>query len=612
MPPGSLVMIASTRQLTPVSRSPGDTASTACGSNALRQAVSACRGHIVSAAVFGVFVNVLMLTGPLFMLQVYDRVLASRSQETLVALLLLVTGLFAMMGVLDFVRGRVLARAGARIQCLLDRRVMDAVLRSSIDPGERARGSGAVRDVDALRQLLAGPALFALFDMPWTPFFLAIIYLFHPVLGLVATAGGALLILLALANQWRLRSPAAAAQRAGSAADTLGETLRQNAEAVQALGMREAMLSRWLRLRRAALGQQILASDRSGAYTAASRALRFYLQSLILAAGAWLVLMHQISPGMMVAASILLGRALAPVELAIAQWGLGQQALHGWRALTQLLQRMPLERPRTRLPLPTGVVQVQGVTVLDAAGAPLLRNVSFRVESGTALGVIGASGAGKTTLARALTGVWRPVAGKVRIDGAAIDQWRADEIGRHIGYLPQEISLISGTVADNISRMGVARDDREVVAAARRAGAHELLLALPQGYDTDIGAGGQSLSGGQRQRIALARALYGDPPILILDEPNANLDAQGEQALIGAIREAKARGRTVIVMAHRAGAIAACDSVLMLEKGAQLDFGPRDEVLARRAHNHARFFRPAAVAAAGAARGITGAGEGRP
>jgi ATP-binding cassette subfamily C protein len=566
------------------------------GRTELRDAVSRCRGHFVSVGIFSIFVNLLMLTGPLFMLQIYDRVLTSRSEETLVALLILVTGLFAVMGVLEFIRGRVLARAGARIQSLLDDRVMTAVLRRSIMPAERAKPMSAAQDLEAVRQLLAGPAPFALFDIPWTPIFLAVIFVFHPVLGWLSVAGGLVLIALTVVNQLRSRRPAAEAQFSTQEADNLGEALRQNAEAVQGLGMRRAGLGRWLKLRQQALERQIVASDRTASYSAASKSLRFYLQSLILAAGAWLVLEQEVSAGMMIAASIMLGRALAPVEQAIGQWGLGQRAVRGWRTLGELLEKTPPEPEKTALPIPKGVVEVQGVTLLaPGENAPLLRNVSFRVEPGTALGVIGPSGAGKTTLAKVLTGVWRPNAGKVRFDGAALDQWPEDELGSHLGYLPQEIGLMSGTVAENIARMAPDRDDAAVVAAAQRAGAHELLLSLPQGYDTEVGAGGLRLSGGQRQRVALARALYGDPPVLVLDEPNANLDAQGEQALINTIREAKTRGRTVIVMAHRPSAIAACDMLLMLDRGVQVDFGPRDEVLRKRTRNYPQLVKGAAT-----------------
>jgi len=557
-----------------------------------------CRWHFLAVAIFSIFVNLLMLTGPLFMLQIYDRVLSSRSQETLVALLILVTGLFFMMGLLEFVRGRVLARAGARFQSLLDDRVMTAVVRRSVVPHERARPNTAARDLDAVRQLLSGPAPFALFDMPWAPIFLAVIFIFHQVLGWIAVAGTVVLIGLAMINQIRSREPNAESMRATNEAENLGEQMRQNAEAVQGLGMRGAGLSRWRALRQQALGRQILASDRTASYTSATRALRFYLQSLMLATGAFLVLKQEMSPGMMIAGSIILGRALAPIEL--AQWSLGQRAMSGWRSLSELLEKTPPEMEKTALPVPKGFIDVQGITVAaPGENFPVLRAVSFRIEPGTALGVIGPSGAGKTTLAKVLTGVWRPNAGKVRIDGAALDQWPEDDIGRHLGYLPQEIGLMSGSVAENIARMAEQRDDAEVVNAARRAGAHELLLTLPQGYDTQIGAGGQRLSGGQRQRVALARALYGDPPILVLDEPNANLDAPGEQALVDSIREAKARGRTVIVMAHRPSAIAACDLLLMLDKGVQIDFGPRDEVLKKRTRNYPQLV--AGRAAAGGA-----------
>jgi len=552
----------------------------------LRGAMGQCRRHFVAVAVFSVFVNLLMLTGPLFMLQIYDRVLSSRSEETLVALLILVTGLFAMMGVLEFTRGRVLARAGARFQGLLENRVMTAVLRRSVAPGERARPNTAARDLDAVRQLLSGPAPFALFDMPWAPIFLAVIFVFHPVLGWLSVAGTVVLVSLTFLNQIRSREPAAESQHATSEAENLGEALRQNAEAVQGLGMRGEGLSRWGKMRQVALERQILASDRTATYSSASKALRFYLQSLMLAAGAWLVLQQEMSAGMMIAGSIMLGRALAPIEQAIGQWGLGQRAVRGWVSLRELLDKTPPEIEKTALPVPKGYVQVQGITVAAPGdNFPVLRAITFQVEPGTAVGVIGPSGAGKTTLAKVLTGIWRPAAGKVRIDGAALDQWPEDEIGKHIGYLPQEIGLMSGTVAENIARMSETRDDNEVVTAAKRAGAHELLLTLPQGYDTQIGAGGQRLSGGQRQRVALARALYGDPPLLVLDEPNANLDAPGEQALVDSIREAKARGKTVIIMAHRPSAIAACDLLLMVDRGVQVEFGPRDEVLKKRTRN---------------------------
>ena len=569
------------------------------GLKELRSAMSQCRSHLWSVGIFSIFVNLLMLTGPLFMLQTYDRVLSSRSEETLVALLILVTGLFLMMGLLEYARGRVLARAGAKFQTLMDIRVFEAVLRRSMAPGDRAKPNTAARDMDSVRQLLSGPAPFALFDIPWTPIFLGAIFIFHPLLGAIAVMAGILLIGLTLINQARSQRPNAESQIAGAQADNLGEALRQNAEAVQALGMRGAGMRKWNDLRDKALSKQIEASDTTASYTSASKALRFYLQSFMLAAGAWLVLQQTISPGMMIAGSILLGRALAPIEQAIGQWALFQRAVRGWQSLSELLEKTPPEPARTELPPPKGFVEAQQVSVVaPGEKAPALRALSFKVEPGQALGVIGPSGAGKTTLAKVLTGIWQPAAGKVRIDGASLDQWTADDLGRNIGYLPQEIGLLSGTVAENIARLDPNADPKAVVLAAQRAGAHELLLSLPQGYDTDIGAGGQRLSGGQRQRVALARALYGDPPVLILDEPNANLDAPGEQALVDAIRDAKSRGRTVIIMAHRPSAIAACDFLLLIDKGAQVDYGPRDEVLKKRTRNYPQLAAKQGVATA--------------
>ncbi|MEM7237538.1 MAG: ATP-binding cassette domain-containing protein, partial [Pseudomonadota bacterium] len=351
--------------------------------------------------------------------------------------------------------------------------------------------------------------------------------------------------------------------------------------------MRSAGMGRWRRLRRSAMEKHILASDRTASYSSSSKALRFYLQSMMLAAGAWLALQQLISPGMMIAGSILMGRALAPVEQAIAQWSLAQRAARGWGALGDMLEKTPQEVDKTQLPTPKGFVKAQKIAVVaPGEQVPALRGIDFSIEPGQALGVIGPSGAGKTTLAKVLTGIWHPAAGNVRLDGAALDQWPSHELGAHVGYLPQEIGLFAGTVSQNIARMADQPDDKLVIEAAKRAGAHDLLLTLPQGYDTQIGAGGQRLSGGQRQRVALARALYSDPPLLVLDEPNANLDAQGEQALVDAIRDAKNRGRTVIIMAHRPSAIAACDLLLMIDRGQQVDFGPRDEVLRKRTKNY--------------------------
>ncbi len=581
------------------------------GREELRKALATCRKHFRSVGLFSVFVNLLMLTGPLFMLQVYDRVLASRSMPTLVALLVLITGLFIVMGLLEYIRARVLARAGARFQAALDFRVFDAVLRRSVAPEERARPNTAASDLDSLRQLLSGPAPFAIFDMPWTPFFLAIIFIFHWTLGLLAIFGGIVLVTMAFLNDARSRKHQTEAQIAAAQAANLGEALRHEAESVHGLGMRNVGLARWQKLRNDALEAQITAQDRSGAFSSASKTTRFYLQSAMLAAGAALVVQGLVTPGVMIASSILMGRALAPMEQGIAQWGLAQRALRGWKQLSELLEKTPVEPQKTALPRPKGFVEVQNVTVVaPGEQVPTLRQVSFKVSPGEALGVIGPSGSGKTTLAKVLVGIWTPAAGKIRIDGAALDQWPSDVLGRHIGYLPQDVGLFSGSIASNVARLDPEPEDAKIVEAAQRAGAHELLLALPQGYDTDVGSAGSRISGGQRQRVALARALYGDPAVLILDEPNANLDATGEQALVNAIVGAKERGKTVIVMAHRPSAIAACDTLLMLDRGNVVDFGPRDEVLKKRTRNY-----PQLVAASGAvntpgAAGMAGGAQG--
>ena len=557
------------------------------GAAELSRALSASRTLFWGVGIFSVFVNLLMLTGPLFMLQVYDRVLASRSEATLATLFLLVAGLFLLMGLLDFARARVLARAGARFQSLLDTRVFEAVLRRSVSPDERGAPNTGLRDLESIQRALSGPAPFAFFDAPFTPLFLAAIFFFHWSLGLLALGGGLVLFTIAFLNQRRSRRPLGEANERASRSDSFAETVRREGETVRALGMRGAAVTRWSALRDGALGAQIDASDATGVYSTASKTLRLFLQSAILALGAWLAIDGTITPGVMIAASILMGRALAPVEQAIAQWSVMQRALKGWANLKELLEKTPPPARPTELPSPKGVFELQGVTAAPpGARTPTVRNVSFRVEPGQALGVIGPSAAGKSTLARIMVGVWPVMAGAVRLDGAALDQYEEDALGRSIGYLPQDVALFDGTVAENIGRLDTEIDASAVVEAARRAGAHEMILRLPKGYDTPIGASGARLSGGQRQRLALARALYGDPAVVVLDEPNSNLDAQGEQALVLAIKDLRERGRTAVVMAHRPSAIQACDVLLMLDRGQPRAFGPKEEVLRQTTANH--------------------------
>ncbi|MBC7157204.1 MAG: type I secretion system permease/ATPase, partial [Rhodobacteraceae bacterium] len=573
----------------------------------LRAARAENRRLFVAVFVFSVFVNLLMLTGPLFMLQVYDRVITSRSEETLVALFALVAFLYLMYGVLDFVRNRVMARVAARFQDRLDQRVFTAAMRVMTVKADDTAALAAQRDLEAVQRLLASPVLLALFDMPWTPVFLAAIFIFHPVLGWVAVAGGAIIVGLSILNQSVTRRPMAEAGLANMAAEHLSDQLKAEAETVQALGMRKAGHARWRKARRTALARATGLADTAGRFTTATRSFRLFLQSAMLAAGAWLVLQGEVTPGAMIAASIIMGRALAPVEQAVGQWSVVQRAREGWGRLGALLSAIPPETPPTPLPRPRALLDVQQITVVPPGEATAsLRMASFRLEPGQALGVIGPSGAGKTTLARAVIGLWRPAGGKIRLDGAALDQYEPDTLGQLIGYLPQRVTLFDGTVAENIARLQPDADPEAIVEAARRAAAHDMILQLPNGYDTRVSAVGGRLSGGQMQRVGLARALFGKPVLLVLDEPNANLDAEGSAALNAAVQAVKAEGGAVMIMAHRPAAIEQCDRLLVLEAGTVRAFGPRDEVLRSMVRNHAQIAgkgkpRPAESAGADAA-----------
>ncbi|MCB2114845.1 MAG: type I secretion system permease/ATPase [Rhodobacteraceae bacterium] len=553
---------------------------TARGREELGSARRASRGLFAAVALFSAFVNLLMLVGPLFMLQVYDRVLGSRSEETLLALFVLVAFLFLMMGVLDVARGRVMGRIAARYQTRLDRRVFGAMLgRAALVPGDPVAASG-LRDLEAIRALLASPVFLALFDMPWAPFFLGAVFIFHPWLGWLAVAGGLVLVVVAILNQRSTRRAVLGAQTAGRSAERLSDQMTDEADLVESLGMRGAAFERWAEARSRALTAALAAADRSGAYTTTSRTFRLFLQSAMLAMGALLVLKGQLTPGAMIASSIMMGRALAPVEQAVGGWSLVQRAVEGRRRLAALLTAVPPAPPRTELPKPRASLEAQQLTVIPPGQSQAaLRMVSFRLEPGQALGVIGPSGAGKSTLARALTGVWRPAAGWIRLDGATLDQYDPDRLGSYIGYLPQRVTLFDGTIAENIARLARVPDDAAVVAAAQKAAAHQMILDLPEGYDTRVSQTGGRLSGGQIQRIGLARALYGDPVILVLDEPNSNLDNEGSLALNTAIRTMKAEGRSVLIMAHRPAAIQECDQLLVLDGGMRRAYGPRDEVL---------------------------------
>lgn len=543
------------------------------------------RPLLIAVILFSVAINLLMLTGPLYMLQVYDRVLGSRSEATLVALSVIVTLLFVAMGVLDAARARILSRIGARMQDGLERRAFSAAIRRLMVAPDDAPAQAAQADVEAIQRFWSSPLVAALSDLPWTPIFIAATFVLHPLMGWLSVAGIGVIFAITLLNQWTTRTPLARASAAAIQANRTSELLKAESETLRALGMTEAAFDRWLRARNVALADSMVAADTGGAFTATSRTFRLFLQSAMLGLGAWIVLRGELTPGAMIAGSILMGRALQPIEQSVAQWAVLTRAREGKARLAMLLSTVPPESPRTELPRPAARLEVTGLTVAPPASTvPALRGLTFTLQPGQAVGVIGPSGAGKSTLARALTGIWRPLSGHVRLDGATLDQYGPETLGALLGYLPQRVTLFDGTIAENISRLAPP-DDAKVIAAAKAAAAHEMILRLPDGYDTRLNALGGRLSGGQMQRIGLARALYDNPVLLILDEPNSNLDNEGSLAVNAAIRAHKAAGGAALIMAHRPAAIQECDLLLVLEEGNRRAFGPRDQILREMVQN---------------------------
>jgi PrtD family type I secretion system ABC transporter len=559
----------------------------ASGRAELRTALRENRALFWAVAIFSLFVNMLMLTGPLYMLNVYDRVLGSHSFETLLALSVLVLFLYGMMGILDFVRGRVMGRVGARFQARLDRRVFAASMRGTTSGRAGRQAVSGLRDLEAVQKLLTSPALMSAFDLPFAPVFFVGIFIFHPWMGYLGLVGAVVLIGFALANQAASRKPLEVANSTTFQAEMMGNQIRAEADVVQSMGMRGAAFGRWQLARGKSLDANIAAADTGGTYGSLIKAFRLFLQSAMLGLGAYLVLNHEMTAGGMIASSILLGRALAPVESIVGQWAVFQRAREAWGNLAILLSELPEEQKRTALPRPKARLELEQVTVIPPGDQQAtLRMISFVVQPGQAVGVIGVSGAGKSTLAKAITGLWPPTAGKIRLDGASLDQYDPDVLGQYVGYLPQRVALFEGTIKDNIARLSMTPDDAAVIKAAKQAAAHDMILKLPEGYDTRISASGGRLSGGQIQRIGLARAMYGDPVVLVLDEPNSNLDNDGSMALNQAIRSMKAEGRCILIMAHRPAAIQECDMLLMIEGGMRRAFGPKDDVLREIVKNH--------------------------
>jgi ATP-binding cassette subfamily C protein len=551
-------------------------------SSELAAALASCRQAFVAVAVFSGMSNILMLTGAMFMLEIYDRVLPSRSVPTLVALLILVTGLYGAQAVIDAIRSRIMVRIGNNLDETMNARVYDAIVRLPLKIGSKGDSTQPIRDLDAVRGFLSGAGPSALFDLPWMPLYLAICFLFHPYIGLTALTGAVILVVLTVVTELRTRHPTRSATQFAAARNALLDASRRNAEAITAMGMTGRIAKHWSDLNRHYVAASGCASDVVGGLGSISRALRMLLQSSILAVGAWLVIHQESTPGIIIAGSILGGRALAPVDLAIANWRGFVGARQSWQRLSRLLGHLPPQTAPMPLQAPTKTLVVQNAAVNPPGEQKIVcQDVNFTLTAGKALGVIGPTASGKSSLARMLVGVWTPARGSVRLDGATLDQWSPEALGAHIGYLPQDVELFPGNVAQNIARFEDPPNPQAVLAAAQAAGVHDLIVNLPDGYETNVGERGNALSAGQAQRVALARALYRDPFLVMLDEPNSNLDAEGDEALTRAILGLRARGAIVIVVAHRPSAIAGVDYILVMAKGRQQQFGPKEEILNR-------------------------------
>jgi PrtD family type I secretion system ABC transporter len=531
----------------------------------LGDALRTCRDAFIGVGVISSMINLLYLTGSLFMLEVYDRVLPSRSVPTLIGLAILAAGLYLAQGVLDLIRGRILGRIGTALDESLNRRVFETMVRLPLVAGSRNDGLQPLRDLDNIRSFLSGLGPGAFFDLPWLPFYLAICFAFHVMIGLTALVGAIILVSLTLVTEFMSRTPAREATGLAARRNDLAATSRRNAEVLVAMGMSGRLTSRWSGANQNYLAGNQRASDISGGLGAIAKVLRMMLQSAVLAVGAYLVINQQATAGIIIAGSILSARALAPVDLAIAHWKSFVAARQSWHRLNRLLEQMPQRAQQMQLQDPTSRLELEAVSIVPPGEQKVIvQDITFALEAGQGLGVIGPSGSGKSSLVRALVGVWQPFRGKVRLDGAALDQWSSDVLGRHIGYLPQDVELFAGTVAQNIGRFDPDANSDGIISAAKEAGVHQMIIKMRDGYDTQVGEQGTSLSAGQAQRVALARALYGDPFLLVLDEPNSNLDTEGDEALTRAIRGARERGAIVVVVAHRPIGIVAVDQLLVL------------------------------------------------
>lgn len=545
----------------------------------LRQLLQACKGYFATAAMFSLAINLLYLAGPLYMMQVYDRVISSASQITLLMLTMVLLLGYAALAGLDAVRARVLTRASVRLDHQMAPRVMIAVIDRTARGGSTR--SQLLRDFDTFRQFITGAGVHAVFDLPWAPIYILVIFALHPLLGAFALACCIVLILLALINELAVKSPLSEANEAASRNYIFTEMSLRNTEVVRAMGMTAGLLRRWGRDRIRMIERQVTASDRASTMQSLIRFSRLSMQSLILGVGAYLVIERLTTAGAMFAASILLGRALQPIEQIVGSWRGLVSARGAFVRLRELLTAHPPRESGLTLPRPDGQLSVEGLSfAAKGTSKAILRGVAFRIEPGEVLGIIGPSGAGKSTLARHLVGVETPSAGAARLDGSEISAWIRSSLGQHLGYLPQDVELFADSIAANIGRFN-DDDDNAIIAAAKLAGVHEMIVRLPEGYDTQVGEGGAILSGGYRQRIGLARAVYGDPSLVVLDEPSSNLDADGDAALAHCILQLKQRGTTVVLISHRPATIGVCDKILVLREGVVEMFGPRNEILSR-------------------------------
>jgi ATP-binding cassette, subfamily C, bacterial PrsD len=548
----------------------------------LSTALRSCRAAFVGTGVISGLINVLMLTGSFYMLEVYDRVLPSRSIPTLVGLTVLAAVLFVFLAVLDLIRARLLVRIGASLDESLSGRVFDAIVRLPLRIANRNEGIQPLRDLDSIRSFLSGLGPTALFDLPWMPIYLLICFAFHWLIGLAALGGAIVLIALTLLTEHLTREPLRATTAFAVARNSLAERSKRNAEVLVAMGMAGHLAREWRKTNLEYMDNQRRSSDVAGALGAVSKAFRLMLQSAVLGLGGYLVIRQEATAGVIIAASILTARALAPIDLAIVNWKGFVAARQSWGRLRKLLAVLPIQTPPMALPAPSKSLIVENASAMPPGEQRVvIQDINFTLTSGHGLGIIGPSASGKSSLARMLVGVWQPVRGKVCLDNASLDQWDLEALGMHVGYLPQDVELLAGSVAQNIARFEPDADPKDVIAAAQSAGVHDLIVTLRGGYETEVGEQGAALSAGQQQRVALARALYGNPFLVVLDEPNSNLDAEGEEALTRAILGVRSRGGIAIVIAHRPSALAGVDLVLVMGQGHQQAFGPKEEVLRR-------------------------------